>query len=103
MLAFCRQHLHDSELTPQCVADYLGISVRTLHSRFKQIGHSFTRWLVDERLKACRVALHDKNQRELNISEIAYLWGFNDLSHFNRSFRARFNQTPTEWRNAVQS
>jgi AraC family transcriptional activator of tynA and feaB len=34
----------------------------------------------------------------LNISEIAYAWGFNDLSHFNRAFRARFGMTPREWR-----
>jgi AraC family transcriptional activator of tynA and feaB len=102
MLAFCRQELHDPELTPQPVADHLGISVRTLHLRFKQIDQSFTRWVLEERLRACSVALRDENQRGLNISEIAYRWGFNDLSHFNRSFRARFKQTPTEWRNEVQ-
>jgi AraC-like DNA-binding protein len=99
MLAFCRRELHDPELTPQRVADHLGVSVRTLHLRFKQMGQSFTRWVLDERLRACSVALRDKNQRGLNISEIAYRWGFNDLSHFNKSFRACFNQTPTEWRN----
>lgn len=102
MLAFCKQKLHDPELTPQRVADHLGTSVRTLHLRFKQIGQSFTEWVRDERLKACSVALRDQNQRGLNISEIAYRWGFNDLSHFNKSFRARFNQTPTQWRNDAQ-
>jgi AraC family transcriptional regulator, positive regulator of tynA and feaB len=102
MLAFCRQELHDPELTPQCVADHLGISIRTLHLRFKQIGQSFTQWVRDERLKACGVALRDQNQRGLNVSEIAYRWGFNDLSHFNKSFRARFDQTPTQWRNEPQ-
>ena len=75
--------------------------MRTLHLRFKQVGQSFTQWLRDERLKACSVALRDQNQRDLNISEIAYRWGFNDLSHFNKSFRARFDQTPTQWRNEV--
>jgi AraC-like DNA-binding protein len=99
MLAFCRQELHDSELTPQLVADHLRISVRTLHSRFKKIGKSFAEWVRDERLTACRAALRDRNQRGLNISEIAYRWGFNDLSHFNKSFRARFDRTPTQWRN----
>jgi len=98
MLAFCKRELHDTELNPQRVADHLGLSVRTLHLRFKQIGQSFARWIRDERLKACSVALRDENQRCLNISEIAYRWGFNDLSHFNKSFRARFGQTPTEWR-----
>jgi AraC-like DNA-binding protein len=102
MLAFCRQELHDPDLTPQRVADHLGISVRTLHLRFKQIGQSFTQWVRDERLEACSVALRDRNQRGLNISEIAYRWGFSDLSHFNKSFRARFDRTPTQWRNEAQ-
>ena len=103
MLAFCRQHLQDGELAPQRVADHLGISVRTLHSRFKQVGQSFGRWVLEERLKACAAALRDPLQHDLNISEIAYRWGFNDLSHFNKSFRARFDRTPAEWRNGVES
>lgn len=98
MLAFCRQNLHNTELTPQCVADYLGISVRTLHLRFRQIGQSFGRWVLEERLKACSVALRDENQRGLNISDIAYRLGFNDLSHFNKAFRTRFGMSPREWR-----
>jgi AraC-like DNA-binding protein len=98
MLAFCKQKLHDPELTPQRIADHLGISVRTVHLRFRQTGQSFTEWMRGQRLKACSVALRDPNQRGLNISEIAYRWGFNDLSHFNKSFRARFDQTPSQWR-----
>jgi AraC-like DNA-binding protein len=101
MLAFCRQHLHNADLTPQRVADHLGVSVRTLHLRFKQIGQTFGRWMLDERLNACRGALRDHGQRDSNISEIAYRWGFNDLSYFNKSFRARFDQTPVEWRNGL--
>jgi AraC family transcriptional regulator, positive regulator of tynA and feaB len=103
MLAFCRQHLQDTELTPQRVADHLGVSLRTMHSRFKQIGQSFGRWVLEERLKACGAALRDPLQAGLNISEIAYRWGFNDLSHFNKSFRARYDRTPAEWRNALES
>ena len=99
MLAFCRQNLHDAELSPQFVADRLGISIRTLHARFKQIGQTFGRWVLDNRLEACRIALCDQNQRTSNISEIAYRWGFNDLSHFNKAFRARFDKSPREWRN----
>ena len=98
ILAFCRQHLHDSELSPQRVADGLGISVRTLHWRFKQTGNTFGRWVREHRLDGCAVALRDPNQRPFNISEIAYAWGFNDLSHFNKAFRARFTMTPREWR-----
>jgi AraC-like DNA-binding protein len=99
LLAFCRQNLHDCELSPQLVATRFGISIRTLHARFRQIGQTFGRWVLDHRLDACAVALRDHNQRDLNISEIAYRWGFNDLSYFNKAFRARFDKKPSEWRN----
>jgi AraC-like DNA-binding protein len=98
MLAFCRQHLHETELKPQRVADRLGVSLRTLHTRFKAVGSTFGQWVLEERLKACAVSLRDDSQRGLKISDIAFRWGFNDLSHFNKSFRARFGQTPAEWR-----
>jgi AraC-like DNA-binding protein len=101
LLAFCRQNLHDCELTPQRVAAHFGISIRTVHLRFARIGQTFGRWLLEHRLDACRAALRDERQRNANISEIAYRWGFNDLSHFNKVFRARFDTTPREWRNAT--
>jgi len=99
LLAFCRQNLHDSELTPQRVAAHFGISVRTLHLRFERIGLTFGRWLLEHRLDACRAALRDAGQSETNISEIAYRWGFNDLSYFNKAFRSRFATSPRAWRN----
>jgi len=98
LLTYCRQNLHDAELTPQRAADYVHISVRTLHSRFKLVGKSFGRWVLDSRLDACRNALRDKNHKAFSISEIAYRWGFNDLSHFNKAFRARFDCSPRECR-----
>ena len=102
LLAFCLQHLHDPALSPQLVADHLRISVRTLHSRFNQIGQTFSHWVL-ERLDACRVALCDPSQRALNISDIAYRWGFNDLSHFNKAFRTRFKLSPRAWRNGLEA
>ena len=76
---------------------------RTLHSRFGQIDQTFGRWVLQSRLEACARALRDPNQRLLNISEIAYRLGFNDLSHFNRAFRAHFDMPPGEWRSATVS
>jgi AraC-like DNA-binding protein len=100
ILVFCRQNLHDPDLSPQRVADRFRMSVRTLHARFSQIGQTFGRWLLNARVDACGAALRDVHQCNLNISEIAYRMGFNDLSHFNKAFRARFGMTPRDWRNA---
>jgi AraC-like DNA-binding protein len=102
LLAFCRRHLSDPELTPQRAAAGLGISVRTLHLRFESVGRTFSRWLMDNRLEACGRALRDPQQRACTVSEIAYRLGFNDLSHFNKAFRARFDMTPGAWRSSPE-
>ena len=103
ILAFCRRNLHDAELSPQRVADQLGMSVRTLHWRFKRAGQTFGQWVRENRLEGCAAALRDPNHRTVNISDIAYNWGFNDLSHFNKAFRARFSMTPRDWRNELRN
>jgi len=53
--------------------------------------------VLDNRLDACRNAPCDEKQNAFGISAIAYRWGFNDLSHFNKRF-ARFDCSPREWR-----
>jgi len=98
LLAFCRKNLHHPELSPNFVAAHFGISVRTLHLRFQKLEQTFGRWLLGARLDACSKALRDPLQKALSISEIAYSCGFNDLSHFNKVFRARFDMAPGQWR-----
>jgi AraC-like DNA-binding protein len=98
LLAFCRENLQNPDLSPQRAADHVGISLRTLHSRFRQTGRSFGRWVLENRLERCSAALRDPHQRRQNISEVAYRWGFGDLSYFNKAFRAQFGMTPGDWR-----
>lgn len=98
LLGFCRQQLSNPELSPQLVAAQFGVSVRTVHLRFEKVGQSFGRWVLENRLECCRKALRDPHQLGSGISEIAYRWGFNDLSYFTKSFRARFGMSPREWR-----
>ncbi|MGB6998775.1 MAG: hypothetical protein WBD96_14580, partial [Pseudolabrys sp.] len=62
MLAFSRQNIHRSELSPRFVATHFGISVRTLHLRFEKLGQTFARWMLDTRLDACSKALRDPLQ-----------------------------------------
>jgi AraC-like DNA-binding protein len=98
LLAFCRQNLHDPELSPRLAAARLGLSVRTVHLRFETLGQSFGRWVLEHRLDVCGRTLRDPGQRGCSVAEIAYRWGFNDLSHFNKTFRARFGMPPGQWR-----
>jgi AraC-like DNA-binding protein len=35
-----------------------------------------------------------------HVSEIAFAWGFNDLSHFGRVFREHYGMPPRDWRHS---
>ena len=98
MLAFLRRHLGDAGLSPQMLADHMRLSVRTVHKRFEQAGMTFRHWLLEQRLDACRRALADPRCATMTVAQIAFGLGFNDLSHFTKSFRARFGTPPGRFR-----
>jgi AraC-like DNA-binding protein len=33
-----------------------------------------------------------------HITEIAFGWGFNELTHFSRAFKERYGVSPRDWR-----
>lgn len=98
MLAFVRRHLGDPALSPQTLAEHMQISVRTIHKRFEAAETSFGRTLLELRLDAVRRAFSDPRCGGLTVSQIAYGAGFNDLSHFTKTFRARFGAPPGMYR-----
>jgi AraC family transcriptional activator of tynA and feaB len=98
VLSFMSLHVTDTRLTPKAVAEALRVSPRTIHNRFQEIGTTFGRWLLHQRLSKCAASLRDPRQAAVSISQVALNWGFNDLSYFNRSFRNFFSVSPREWR-----
>lgn len=52
------------------------------------------RWLLNERLQRCYRALTEARAR--SVSEAAFEYGFSDLSHFSRVFKATFGVRPSE-------
>lgn len=98
LLAHVRRHLADPALAPAQAATALGLTTRTVHRLMEGSGTSFGRFVLEARLDACRRALGDPRQSQRSIAEIAFAWGFNELSHFTRAFKTRFGQTPGECR-----
>jgi AraC family transcriptional regulator, positive regulator of tynA and feaB len=98
MLAFIRRHLNDPDLSPQTLAKYLNVSVRTVHNRFEAAETSFGRAVLDLRLDEARRALCDPRHAPHSVTQIAYSLGFNDLSHFSKTFRAKFGIPPGQYR-----
>ena len=74
------------------------LSPRYVRMLFESDGTSVTEFVRAERLKRARSMLLSPRYATWRIAEIAYEAGFNDLSYFNRSFRRRFGQSPSETR-----
>ena len=58
-------------------------------------------FVMEQRLAAARKALAAGST--VPILTIAYNLGFNDVSHFNRSFRQRFGCTPSDVPSAARA
>ncbi len=97
--AAIESRLSDPTLDPASVAEAAGISVRYANSLLAERSTSITRLIRTRRLERCRMALQDPLQRHRTISEIAYGWGFSDMTHFGKGFKVMFNVSPRDYRN----
>lgn len=89
-----RQHLADPSLSPQTLADTIGVSRRCLYGEFAQRGLSPSAFIRDMRLDHCRALLRDRTQGHRSVTEIALTHGFSDSAGFSRAYRQRFGNSP---------
>jgi AraC family transcriptional activator of tynA and feaB len=92
------RHLTAEWLTPQWLANRLGVSMRTLQEDFSTAGATVTSFIRDRRLRLARDRLVEK-QRGADggtIADIAFSSGFNDISYFNRCFKKAFDCSPKD-------
>jgi AraC family transcriptional regulator, positive regulator of tynA and feaB len=95
--------LTDPTLGSGTVAAAAGVSVRYANAVLAEVGTSIRHLIRARRLERCRRALQDPSQAARTISEIAYGWGFSDMTHFSRSFRATYGLLPREYRRLAKS
>jgi len=96
--SYIETHLHDPALTPGSVAAAVHLSPRRLHQLFEADGETVGAYILRRRLEECARAMGDVSQRSRTVTEIAFLHGFNNASHFGRVFRERYQATPSDYR-----
>jgi AraC-like DNA-binding protein len=96
---YVRTHLHDSVLSPACIARAYAMSVRALHALFEDADESVAGLVRGERLLRCLEDLQRPNAG--SVTDIAFRWGFCDAAHFSRVFKREFGATPSEIRRAA--
>ncbi|HEV2503912.1 MAG TPA: helix-turn-helix domain-containing protein [Mesorhizobium sp.] len=99
IVAYIDANLSRSDLSADEIARHMGCSRRYLHRAFEGEDITLERFVWDRRLERSREALMAGNGA--SISEIAFACGFNSSAHFSRAFKAKYEVSPRELRDAV--
>jgi AraC-like DNA-binding protein len=95
---FVENH-HQAEINIEEVAALTNLTVPSFCRYFKKMTNmTFTDFLNEFRInKACKL-LHD----EMSISQVCFESGFNNISHFNKTFKNQKGQSPRDYRNEIR-
>lgn len=100
LLTYIQEHFTEP-ITLQSLAGTLGYSYNYLSKYFNaRVKTSFTEFLNDTRVN---YACHLLRTTEKNITEIAYLCGYENIRSFNRNFIKKVLCTPKEYRSTLPS
>ena len=95
-------NLADRDLTIAAVAQRQRVTPRYLHKLFEGEELTFSAFVLSQRLSRAHRILCDPRFGDRNISSVAFDVGFSDLSYFNRTFRRRYDATPSDIRNSAR-
>ena len=91
-------HISNSRVSPTLVANELDISVRYLHWLFKQTNETVIQFLTRKRIELAQLLLVSSSKSTFNVTEIAFMCGFNDSTHFSRRFKQQVGISPSQFR-----
>lgn len=100
-LAACRVialKFGDPGLAPDQIAREMNVSTRTLARAFAANNETVMRRVFDERVRQAAKFLIAPQSAHRSVTDIAFACGFNDASHFGRTFAASMHMAPSEWR-----
>jgi len=100
--SFVLENLANPELDISHIANKVGLSQRYVHRLFNDEPMQLMHWIWNERLARCLKELASHAGVGRSVSSVAYSWGFNDASHFSRSFRKRYGVSPRDVQSEYQ-
>lgn len=89
-----RRLLPTGHCTLPVIADALSMTVRTLQSRLEEEQVSFRELLENVRKE---IALFHLRRGDMQLTQLAMVLGYSELSAFSRSFRNWYGVSPRQW------
>ena len=89
-------NLGDDEFGISQLCSEMAVSHAQLYRKFKSLSNkTIADYLKSLRLRKARELLLTTS---LNVSEVTYIAGFKNISHFSREFTHEFGKSPSEFR-----
>ncbi len=92
---FVERHLANSAMDTEMIATGVCLSPRYINELFNDENTSLMRYVWKRRLENCQKDMLNPAHAGHRVSDIAFRWGFNDLSHFSRAFKQQFDVSPS--------
>jgi AraC-like DNA-binding protein len=93
------ERLHDPQLSFDAIAEHAGCSKRFVQMMFAEYGETVRHFILRNRLEQIHCNLSSSHD---DITDIAVAYGFNDHSHFGRTYRRLFGVSPSNVRKAYR-
>lgn len=96
ILSYIDDNLNSTQLSVENLARHVGMSRGTLYTKVLEIsGQSPIEFIRSIKLEKAALLLE---KSDMNVSQISYTAGFATPNYFTKSFKARFNMLPSEYK-----
>lgn len=100
-ISIAQLYMGEAGLNADSLAHAMAMSRSSLYRKIHEAtGQSVNLFVRDLRIRRAAQLLRNN---QMSISEVAYQVGFHEPSYFSRCFREQFGQSPSDYRNQLQS
>jgi AraC-like DNA-binding protein len=95
---YVRQHLRNTDLSVEEIAQALHCSKRHLYNAFQGEDSSLSQFIWQERIALFQRELQHPHWQQRTITELALSCGFTSSAHFSRMFKQQIGQSPAQYK-----
>lgn len=99
---FVKENIDKPELSAPMVANSIGVSVRGLYRAFSGKSLTLSEYVKTQRLRMCASYIR-QHSGKLNLTELAYKYGFGSPSYFSTAFKSHYGMTPSDFKKTCSS
>ena len=103
VIQYISAHHAEADLAPATIAEYFGVSTRTLHRLFEGEERTICGWIAHERLRSALARLHDPRYSAVTLEDLAELCGYGSALALRRAVQTATGATPSELRARLAS